>query len=244
MFSKILQYEVFNGTKSELNDYIKNYKKINIISGNPEILYNSLEDKSLLGAYDKTNSVIIPDGVGVVIAAKIEKAPVKEKIAGIEVMDDIIRMCEAENKSIYLIGAKQDVLEQCLINLHKKYSRLNITGGHNGYFDIDNCNDIIEDIKQQKPYAVFVAMGSPKQEQFINKYMDILPASIFMGVGGSFDIVAGKLNRAPKWMIDLGLEWLYRVSKEPFRIKRLWVIPKFLLKVIHNKYIIKKGNSI
>lgn len=239
MFSKILGYEVFNKTKDELINYIKRFEKINIISGNPEILYNSLNDKSLIGSYDESNSVIIPDGVGVVLAAKIERNPVKEKIAGIEVMNDIIKMCEKENKSIYLLGAKQEILDLCIINLHSKYKNLNISGSHNGYFDINNCDDVIDDIKEKKPYAIFVAMGCPRQEQFINKYMDILPASIYMGVGGSFDIVAGKLNRAPRWMINLGLEWLYRVANEPFRIKRLWVIPKFLLKVIHNKYIIK-----
>lgn len=239
MFSKILNYEVFNKSKTELLDYIKKFEKINIISGNPEILYNSLNDKSLLGAYDSGNSVIIPDGVGVVLAAKIEGNPVNEKIAGIEVMDDVIKWCESENEGIYLLGAKQEVLDLCIINLHSRYKNLNIAGSHNGYFDIDNCDKVIKDIIEKKPYAIFVAMGCPRQEMFINKYMDILPASIFMGVGGSFDIVAGKLKRAPKWMISLGLEWLYRVANEPFRIKRLWVIPKFLLKVIHNKYIIK-----
>lgn len=240
MFSKILEYEVFNKSKAELLHYIKNYKKINIISGNPEILFNSLNDKSLLSAYDSSNSVIIPDGIGVVVAAKIEGNPVLEKIAGIELMDDIIKMCESENKAIYLLGAKQEILDLCIINLHSKYNKLKICGSHNGYFDIDNCDEIIQDIIEKKPYAVFIAMGCPKQEKFINKYMNILPVSIFMGVGGSFDVIAGKVNRAPRWMINLGLEWLYRVAKEPFRIKRLWVIPKFLLKVICSKYIISK----
>ncbi|MNC67533.1 putative N-acetylmannosaminyltransferase [compost metagenome] len=83
-------------------------------------------------------------------------------------------------------------------------------------------------------------MGSPRQEEFISKYMDELPCKIFMGVGGSFDVFAGNVNRAPKWMISLGLEWLYRVSKEPWRIKRLGAIPKFLWLVLKNK--IKRGN--
>jgi N-acetylglucosaminyldiphosphoundecaprenol N-acetyl-beta-D-mannosaminyltransferase len=153
-----------------------------------------------------------------------------------------LKICENENKGIYLIGAKQDVLNDCLINLHTKYPDLNIVGSHNGFFDMDNCEDILTDIEKKKPYVLFVAMGCPRQEKFIVKYMDRLHCSIFMGVGGSFDVIAGRVKRAPKWMINFGLEWLYRVSKEPWRIKRLGSIPKFLLKVIYNTYIMKKGD--
>ncbi|MDP4143944.1 MAG: WecB/TagA/CpsF family glycosyltransferase [Bacillota bacterium] len=240
MFSKILRYNVFNETKVELFRYLDQFQKVNIISGNPEVLYNGLYDESLFAKCNSENSLIIPDGIGVVLAAKLIKEPVKEKIAGIEVMDSIIKQCEKSEKSIYLVGAKQEILEQCLLNLHTKYSNLIIAGSHNGYFDLNNCQELIEDIKLKKPYAIFVAMGCPRQEYFINKYMDELPSKIYMGVGGSFDVIAGKVNRAPRWMINLGLEWLYRVAKEPFRIKRLGVIPKFLLKVIYNTYIIRK----
>lgn len=240
MFSKVLNYNVFNKSKIELIEYITSFKKVHIISGNPEVLYSGLYDDSIFQGCSEENSVIIPDGIGVVIASKIAKNPVKEKIAGIEVMDEIIKLCEREGKGIYLLGAKQELLDECKIKLKDKYNGLNIVGSHNGYFDMDNCEDILQDIKNSQPYAVFVAMGCPRQEKFINKYMSILTASIYMGVGGSFDVIAGKVNRAPRWMIKLGLEWLYRVSKEPWRIKRLGVIPKLLLKVIYNTYIIKQ----
>ncbi|MDD3223909.1 MAG: WecB/TagA/CpsF family glycosyltransferase [Clostridium sp.] len=235
MFSKILKYEIFNGDKRELIEYIKRFKKIHIVSGNPEVLYNGLYDDSLLKGCTRENSVIIPDGVGVVIASKIAKDPVKEKIAGIEVMDEIIKYCAESKKSIYFLGAKQDMLDKCMENTKKKYKNLIIAGSHNGYFDMENCSDILQDIKNLKPYVLFVAMGCPRQERFINSYMNELPASIYMGLGGSFDVVSGKLKRAPRWMINFGLEWLYRVAKEPFRIKRLGVIPKFLLKVFLNR---------
>jgi len=88
------------------------------------------------------------------------------------------------------------------------------------------------DIKEKKPEAIFVAMGSPRQDRFILKYMDQLPCRIFMGVGGSFDVISGNIQRAPKWMINLGMEWLYRVSVEPWRLKRLSSIPKFLTAVL------------
>lgn len=103
------------------------------------------------------------------------------------------------------------------------------------FFDLNNCENIIQEIKLSEPWAIFVAMGSPRQEIFIEKIMPIVNTKVFMGVGGVFDIFAGELKRAPKWMISLGLEWLYRVIKEPFRIKRLISIPKFLLLVLKNK---------
>ncbi len=234
MFTKILDYKVFSGTKKELLHYIEDFQKVNIISGNPEILFSGMENSFLKQVYSDKSSVIIPDGIGTVIASKIIKNPVKEKIAGIEVMEEIIRKCEKENKEIYLVGAKEEVLNECIINLLAKFPSLKITGAHDGYFDLENCQDIVGDIKNKEPYALFVAMGCPRQETFIARYMELLPCKIFMGVGGSFDVWAGKVNRAPEWMIKLGIEWLYRVVKEPWRIKRLSSIPKFLLKVMLN----------
>ncbi|EES91213.1 WecB/TagA/CpsF family glycosyltransferase [Clostridium botulinum] len=235
MFTDILNYKIFNKDKKQLIKYIERFHKVNIISGNPEVLYMGIKDKFLNDIYTSSNSVIIPDGVGTVLASKILKSPVKEKIAGIEVMDEIIKNCEKENKGIYLVGAKQEVLDNCILNLKNKYPNLKIEGSHNGYFNLENCDDIVEDIKYKSPYALFVAMGCPRQEIFIQNNFEKLPCSIFMGVGGSFDVFSGKVNRAPKWMINLGLEWLYRVIKEPFRIKRLVVIPKFLAYVILHK---------
>lgn len=237
MFTEILNYKVFRESKSQLMTYIRELNKVNIISGNPEVLYRGLEDRTLLQLYTSQESIIIPDGIGTVLASRILGNPVKAKIAGIEIMDEIIKECAMKKRGIYLVGAKEEVLRECTINLLTKYPNLDIKGSHNGYFDLDNCLDLINDIKDKKPYALFVAMGCPRQELFIGKYLNELPCHIFMGVGGSFDVVAGQVNRAPKWMISLGLEWLYRVTKEPFRIKRLIFIPKFLIKVFLEKYI-------
>lgn len=235
MTSKILNYEIFNGNMKQLIQHLEQFNKVHIVSGNPEVLYSALKDEKLMKNITNINSVIIPDGIGTVLAAKLAKQPVQEKIAGIEVMGEIIKLCESKNRSIYLLGAEEEVLVQCRRNLMLKFPDLNICGGHNGFFDLLNCDEIIDEIINKKPYAIFVAMGAPRQENFIIKYMEVLPCKIFMGVGGSFDNFAGKVKRAPKWMIKLGLEWLYRVAKEPWRIRRLASIPKFLLKVVFYK---------
>ncbi|GAA0121632.1 WecB/TagA/CpsF family glycosyltransferase [Clostridium faecium] len=232
---ELLNYTIFSGSKKELIDYVIKKDKINIVSGNPEILNLGLKNETLFRTFTSNDSVIIPDGIGTVIASKMVKTPVKEKIAGIEVMEDLIKYCESEGKSIYLLGTSQENLDGCINKLRLKYPKINIVGSHNGYFDMNNCDYIVEEIKEKSPYALFIAMGAPRQENFIIKYMDELPCSIFMGVGGSFDVISGKLKRAPQWMRNLGLEWLYRTIKEPSRVKRLGEIPKFLYKVNKSK---------
>lgn len=230
MFTELLGYKIFNGTKEELINLVVEKDKVNIISGNPQILYEGLENEDLFKDFTAKHSVIIPDGVGTLVACKVKGKRVKEKIAGIEVMDEVIKYCHKNNKGIYLIGSKSEIVSAAKNNLEKKYVGLNILGVHDGYFDIDNCKDLVKDLKNTEPYAVFVAMGCPRQEEFIRKYFSEINCSIIMGVGGSFDIVAEKLERAPQWMINIGCEWVYRVVKEPFRIKRLGSIPKFIVK--------------
>ncbi len=235
MFTKILDFNIFNKDIKTLMNYIEDLDKINIISGNPEVLFNGLNNPMLKENFNDKSSIIIPDGVGTVLAAKILKKPVKEKIAGIDVVKEVLIKANLEAKSIYLLGAKEEILKKCVENIKLEFPNLKVSGFHNGFFDLNNCDDIIEDIKMCQPWAIFVAMGSPRQEIFIRKIINISNTHIFMGVGGVFDIFAGELKRAPKWMISLGLEWLYRVIKEPFRIKRLVLIPKFLLLVLKNK---------
>jgi N-acetylglucosaminyldiphosphoundecaprenol N-acetyl-beta-D-mannosaminyltransferase len=235
MFTNILDFKIFKEDMKSLMDYVNTFDKVNIVSGNPEILFNGLDDPILTNFFKHKNSVIIPDGVGTVIASKLIGDPVKEKIAGIDLVKEVLIKANKEKKSIYLLGAKEEIINKCVENIKLEFPNLKISGFHNGFFDINNCNDIVEEISNSNPWAIFVAMGSPRQEIFIEKVMDKTNTHIFMGVGGVFDIFAGELKRAPKWMITLGLEWLYRVAQEPFRIKRLIAIPKFLLLVLKHR---------
>lgn len=245
MFTKILEFDVFNENIDSLMDYVLKREKSNIISGNPEVLFNGLNDENLLKSFKDKDSVIIPDGVGTVLAAKMVKNPVQEKVAGIDVVKRVIEEADKRGKSVYFLGAKEEVVQKCVENIKKQYPELKIAGYHNGFFDLNNCDEIIKEIQENRPWAIFAAMGSPRQEIFIEKIKDITDIKIYMGVGGVFDIFAGNLKRAPKWMISLGLEWLYRVIKEPFRIKRLGAIPKFLWLVKKNKnYSEKKTEPV
>lgn len=241
-FVDILGYKIYKNRLLDVIDYIDELDKVHIVSGNPEVLYNGLYNEELLKNFKSNKALIIPDGVGIKISAKYLKTPIIEKIAGIDLMKEIIRKCSDKNKGIYLLGTNDENLNACISNLYLMYPKINIVGYRNGFFDIDEPDEILNEITEKKPYAIFVAMGCPRQELFISRCMDKLPCKIFMGVGGSFDVIAEKVNRAPKWMIKIGLEWLYRVLKEPWRIKRLGSIPRFLLIVIRNKKIISNNN--
>ena len=234
-FIEILGYKVFSGKKEECLTEIFNRNKVHIVSGNPEVLYRGLADKKLFNNFTSKETIIIPDGVGTQIAAKMVKTPVEEKIAGIEVMKDIISKCEETGEAIYLLGASEECISGCVKNLRRDHPKLKIAGFRDGFFDINKPEEVINDIREKKPKALFVAMGCPRQENFIIDHMDELPVDIFMGVGGSFDVIAEKVKRAPRWMINLGLEWAYRVAKEPWRIARLGSIPKFLAIVWKNR---------
>ncbi len=229
MYKELLGYKIFSDNKEELLKEIENKKRVNIISGNPEVLYNGIKNEFLRNSFTKEDALIIPDGVGTLLAAKINGIDITEKIAGIEVMNMLLEEARDKNLKVFLLGAKEETLIKCKEKIKENYDRINIVGSNNGFFDLDNCDDLIEKINESKADILFVAMGAPRQEVFIEKYKDKLCCKIFMGVGGSFDVFAGNVNRAPQFMINIGMEWLYRVAKEPWRIKRLGSIPKFLV---------------
>lgn len=229
MYRELLGYRIFSEDKKELLEEIKNKERVNIISGNPEVLYNGINNEFLRNSFTGEDALIIPDGVGTLLAAKINGIEIKEKIAGIEVMNMLLEEAKKSGLKVFLLGAKEETLITCKEKIENDYEGINIVGSNNGFFDLDNCNDLIEKINESKADIIFVAMGAPRQEVFIEKYKDKLCCKVFMGVGGSFDVMAGNVNRAPEFMISIGMEWLYRVAKEPWRIKRLGSIPKFLL---------------
>ena len=229
MYKELLGYKIFSDNKEELLKEIENKKRVNIISGNPEVLYNGIKNEFLRNSFTKEDALIIPDGVGTLLAAKINGIDITEKIAGIEVMNMLLEEARDKNLKVFLLGAKEEILIKCKEKIKESYDGIDIVGSNNGFFDLDNCDDLIEKINESKADILFVAMGAPRQEVFIEKYKDKLCCKIFMGVGGSFDVFAGNVNRAPQFMINIGMEWLYRVAKEPWRIKRLGSIPKFLV---------------
>ena len=173
-----------------------------------------------------------PDGIGAVWALK-RKGLNSTKIAGAEFWLNIISKFQ-QSKSFYLIGASQEVIEKTVTKLNSDFPDINLKGYRNGFLKDNDKQEIIKDLKEKKPDIVFVAMGSPKQEFLMEEFMKSHPA-LYMGLGGSFDVYSGLKKRAPKIDQNLGLEWFYRLLKEPTRVSRQVSLVKFFFRIIFDR---------
>lgn len=198
------------------------------------------EKRELINSAD----LVIPDGAGVVLAAKILGKPLeKGKVAGIELCENLVRLSGEKGWKIFLLGSKPDagngksVAETAKDNLLQKYPDANIIATRDGYFKDDG--EVIDMVNASGADILFVCLGVPKQEEWMYAHRNELQVALMGGFGGSLDVFAGTVNRAPKFFIKLNLEWLYRLLKEPWRIGRMMKLPKFIFGAVKDK-IIKK----
>jgi len=206
-----------------------------IVTPNSEIMVNASSDPELRSIIESAE-LIIPDGVGLVYASKIIKEPLKGRVPGIELLSDILGYLKETNRSIFLLGSKPGVAELAAKNMETEYPGLKVAGTRDGYFKQDDEKGIVDAINDSGAEFLCAAMGSPKQEKFIYVHRgELLNVRAAMGVGGSLDIWAGTLKRAPEFFRKNGLEWLYRLFQEPSRFKRVLKLPVFLIKVIVSK---------
>lgn len=217
------------GVLERIKEIIKDRTPSFVVAINPEKIMKAQDDEKLKRLLNSA-ALQIPDGVGVLIASKMNRGSIKSRVTGIDLMQNVCALAAQNNYRVFMLGAKPGVAERAAEILKEKYKGLNIVGIRDGYFK--NEEELIENIKSSKADIMFVAMGSPKQENWITKNMDKLEVPFLMGVGGSYDVICGNIKRAPDLMCKLGLEWLYRLVKEPWRYKRMLVLPVFLFKVM------------
>ena len=166
--------------------------------------------------------IVNVDGAGVSIAGRMLGLNIPERVTGTDLFLHLLAMAEQYHYSVYFLGAEEQVLEETVRRVTSDYPKLEITGCHHGYF-WDNEEAVVQDIKASGAELLFVAITSPKKENFINQWNKALGVKFVMGVGGSFDVVAGKVKRAPLWMRNYGLEWFFRVMQEPGRLWRRYL---------------------
>ena len=209
-------------------------KKTFIVTANPETFMMSEKDEEMRKLLLDNDTFLVPDGIGIVKAARMINYDVKERITGIDIANELLKLGNKQKKSIYLFGAKQEVIDSMEKVLKESYPNLNLVGMSNGYEK--DKDKIFEKIVKTKPDIVLVALGIPLQEKLIYKHLDKFDKGIFVGVGGSFDVISGHKKRAPKIFIKLNLEWLYRILKEPKRLKSFYDSNvKFIFKVRRQK---------
>lgn len=217
-------------SRKELIDYAVQHKKILVAVNAEKILHATDQSRAIIN-----RNLGYPDGIGAVWALHKKGHKDVVKIPGCELWLDIVKQ-HYNNKSFYLIGGKQEVIEATVIQLKKEFSGINICNFRNGYIKSEKEEaDVIEDIKRHSPDIVFVAMGSPKQELLMERIQKQHQA-VYQGLGGSFDVYTGNVKRAPEWWVRNNLEWTYRLINQPSRIKRQIHLVKFFINLILGKY--------
>ncbi len=235
---KELINKIYKGSNKEflqlLDKRIKENKKTFIITANPETLTYSETDKEISKMLNDNNNLIIPDGIAIVKAANMLGVNIKERITGFDVCEHLLEYASNNKKKVFLFGSKQNVIDGMKKVISEKYSNINLVGSENGY--VKDKDKVFENIVKLRPDIVMVALGIPNQEKLIYKHLSKFKSGIFIGVGGSFDVISGSKKRAPKLFIKLNLEWLYRIVTEPKRLKRFYNNNiKFMLKVKKEK---------
>ena len=220
----------------EIKMLLQNQKSYaQIITINAEILYEAVKDSKLKTVINNAQ-MVTPDGIGVVWAASKLGYKPQGRVTGIELLEGICQEGSKEGWKLFFFGAAPGVAEQAAVNLRKRYPGLKVVGTINGYFAPEDTANIIASIKESAPHLLLVALGAPRQEYWINDYIEQLQIPVCIGIGGSFDVIAGLKKRAPALMIKLNLEWLYRLISEPSRIRRQLALPKFVLLILKEKY--------
>jgi N-acetylglucosaminyldiphosphoundecaprenol N-acetyl-beta-D-mannosaminyltransferase len=203
-----------------------------VVTLNPEMIMQANKNSSL-GEIIKSADLIVPDSIGIILALKRGGIYNIPQLPGIELADHMIKESIEKNYTLGFLGASSEVISILIDELKKTHKNINIVFSHNGYFDTEEEAKILEELKKAKPQILLVALGVPKQEFWIAKYKEILNSSVMIGVGGSFDVWAKKVKRAPSVFRKFGLEWFYRLISEPSRFGRMFpTLPLFLLKIL------------
>ncbi len=205
-----------------------------VVTPNAEILQMYKEQDAVKEALQQAD-YIVPDGVGVLMAAKKLGHSLKEKVAGVELAQHLLARAAEQGKRVYFLGAKPGVAALAKENLEKDYPSIQIVGQRDGYFKPEEEAAIVAEINELDVDLLFVCLGAPKQEKWMADHKQELKIGVMLGLGGTLDILAKTIKRAPKWMIRCRLEWLYRVIKEPKRIGRIFSLPFFLMGIKKEK---------
>jgi len=205
-----------------------------VFSVNPEKIMRARKDLVLSDTLVNSD-FLIPDGIGVVLAIKVLHKKRISRIAGVDLMELLLDKAEERRYRVYIFGAKPAVLSRAIAEIKKRYPSLGIVGSSHGYLQEDRYASLINEINSVKPDILFVGLGSPKQENWIHAYKNLLNVKFCMGIGGSLDVIAGRITRAPYFFRTLGLEWLYRLMREPNRFRRQLALPQFFFELLKEK---------
>ena len=233
---KILDVPVHPLTMGEavsvLEESITSGEQAFVVTANAEIIMMCREDAGYKKIVSQDAQLVLPDGAGAVWAGRHLGYKVPERVAGFDLYCQLLDKAAQKGYKAFFFGGSPGIAEAAKAKSEELYPGVQVVGCRNGYFKEEESQAIIEEINASGADMLFAALGAPKQEKWLVRYREQLKPKILMGIGGSFDVFAGKMERAPKWMQDASLEWLFRLYKQPSRFMRMMALPKFVLKVV------------
>lgn len=229
-FDSVHSDELINELSLRINNSLKTF----IVTANPEIVMYGNKDNEYLKTINSADYVIA-DGYGIILGSKILGNQIPERIAGFDLMTALLEKGNKEGWSVYFLGAKEEVINKAVMRIEEQFPNLDIAGWQNGYTDVNSVT-FQKEIASKNVDLVFLGLGFPKQETWIANSLPHFKKGLFMGVGGSFDVWAGAVKRAPEIWQKLNLEWLYRLIQQPKRWRRMAVLPLFVFKVIKKRF--------
>jgi N-acetylglucosaminyldiphosphoundecaprenol N-acetyl-beta-D-mannosaminyltransferase len=224
---------------SKIEEFIVSRKPHQYIAINADKIVKLHKDPSFKKILLESNLNIV-DGQPLMWISRLKGKPVKQRYGGIDIIDGFLPVAQAKGYKVYFLGATEDVVQKVIEKYSKEYPKLRIAGYRNGYWTEEQEPLIIREIKNTRVDVLFLAMGSPKKEVFLSRYLKELSIPFVMGVGGAFDVIAGKTVRAPKWMQSAGMEWLWRVFQEPRRMFKRYLVSNTNFLAIAFKDIFRK----
>ncbi len=223
-FNRVTMEQAFQ----EVDRFIAADKAHLIVTANPETVMRARSDQ-LLGEIVSRADLVVADGIGVVWASGVLGSALPQRIPGIELAEGILSKAARQGWSVFLLGGRKGVAEQAKASLIAQFPDLQIVGTNHGYFQAGPEEEaLIAQIESCRPQVLLAALGVPRQEKWLAAHLAVLKVPVAIGVGGSFDVWAGVERRAPRWMRQAHLEWLYRLLRQPARIKRMLVLPQFV----------------
>ncbi len=202
-----------------------------IVTTNPELIMHAQRDRALARALAQAD-LVVPDGIGVVWAARLLGHPVPERVPGVDLAEGLMALAAARSYRVYILGAAAGVAEEAARRLATRFPGLAVVGTHHGYFSQQEEPAVIAAVRAAAPHILLVALGAPLQELWIARRLKECGVPLALGIGGSVDVFAGRVKRAPRWIQLMGMEWLYRLVRQPSRAGRMLALPRFAVRVL------------